>query len=759
MSFYGENPQPGPPIRPPRSNLVNTVRQLTQPAASLSLSVLDRRRSHLLAWLLLVMILLSITGLVLVLIVDPAGSPRRGEYVLLILVLLGLFSIAFALNRRGYVQLSAVFTILVTICAPWGSLLVDPSVIQGDFVPLTYVIISILLASLLLHPLFTSLLAGLQLIGLILVAGANATAPLNWPSLLALIFFTSVLSILANIISQRDLEKIDHQREQLALSEAQQTALAESKTILLEDAQKRIKQLTVLHEIATASTQVESIDRLIYFTTEVIGNNLFPDNCGILLLDEEKGVLRPHPSYRSISEGPLALPEIPLGHGISGQVAQTGQAIRVGDINTAKNYIVLDPGIASELCVPVKFKDQVLGVINVESTKPDAFSVEDENLLGTVAGQLATSIEQIRATNAEHRWLDQLAHSYELINTLTHIVTHMQRALSQDEIIRTLGSELKDIGISSVIALSEGDPKSFTIRYTTMAPEDLERFEGSMGFPLIGYSIDPERMKSVNNAANFFKPGAMTSSDDAIQVLLASWLETTSLEDIPGTKAPTETAYLRLPLVFEETMLGVLWVWSKHLIEADLAVMSTFALQIASALKRARLFQEVQNLASSDPLTGLRNRRNLFELGEMEFDRSRRMNQPFSCLMLDLDHFKTINDSHGHPTGDLVLQEFAQRSRSCIREADIIGRYGGEELVIFLPETDIEIAIQVAERLRKSIANTPIRVAEENLQITVSIGVSKRDENTPALETLIARADQAMYIAKHKGRNQVAIST
>ncbi len=733
------------------------MRLLTQPGASLSAP--DRRRAHLLAWLLLVMILLSIMGLVLVWVVDPPGSLRRGEYGTLILLLLGLFCLAYALNWRGHYQLSAVFTILIAVCGPWGSVVMDPSVIQGDFVPLTYVIISILLSSMLLHPLFTSLLAGLQLIALMAVAGISPTAPINWPSLLALIFFTSVLIILANIISQRDLEEIDRQRQQLALSEAQQTALAGSKTELLEDAQRRIRQLTVLHEIAMAATQLDSIDRLIDFTTEIIGKNLFPDNCGVLLLDEEKGILRPHPSYRSISRGSLTLPDIPLGQGISGQVAQTGQSMRIGDVKTAGNYIVLEPGTASELCVPVKFKDQILGVINVESTKADAFSVEDESLLGTVAGQLATSIEQIRATAAEHRWLDQLAHSYELINTLTHIVTRLQKALSQEEIIQTLGNELKDIGVTGIIALSDGDPNSFRVRYASMQPEAQERFERSTGAPLIGYSIDLERMKSAIDTGNFLKPAAVTGPEDALQVLSVSWPETNPLGTMAGMDTPSETTYLRLPLVFEESVLGILWVWSRHLIEADLTVMSTFALQIASALKRARLFQEVQSLASSDPLTGLRNRRNLFELGRLEFDRSQRMNQPFSCLMLDLDHFKAINDSHGHPTGDLVLQEFARRSHHCIRDTDIIGRYGGEELVIFLPETEVEIAVQVAERLLKSIADPPIQASGQQLQITVSIGVSKRDENTPTLETLLARADQAMYIAKHKGRNQVAIST
>jgi diguanylate cyclase (GGDEF)-like protein len=187
--------------------------------------------------------------------------------------------------------------------------------------------------------------------------------------------------------------------------------------------------------------------------------------------------------------------------------------------------------------------------------------------------------------------------------------------------------------------------------------------------------------------------------------------------------------------------------------------MSTFAQQVASALKRARLFQEVQSLAITDPLTGLQNRRSLFDLGRIELARSQRMDRPFCCLMLDLDHFKTINDNYGHPVGDQVVQEFARRCKSSVREVDLIGRYGGEEVVILLPETDSETAMKVAERLRTSIEKTPIRISDRELQITVSIGVSRRDEHTLELETLIARADQAMYVAKYKGRNQVAIST
>jgi diguanylate cyclase (GGDEF)-like protein len=185
---------------------------------------------------------------------------------------------------------------------------------------------------------------------------------------------------------------------------------------------------------------------------------------------------------------------------------------------------------------------------------------------------------------------------------------------------------------------------------------------------------------------------------------------------------------------------------------------SIFAKQIGSSLERARLFQEVQSLALIDPLTGLQNRRSLFELGRVEFARSCRTYRPFSCLMLDIDHFKQLNDNYGHLTGDQVLQQVAECAKRSIREVDLIGRYGGEEFLIFLPETDLVTAQRVAERLRSSIEKMPMKLSDQELHVTVSIGVSRKDENTLELETLIARADQALYVAKHRGRNRVASS-
>jgi diguanylate cyclase (GGDEF)-like protein len=159
--------------------------------------------------------------LIMVLVLDPNGSAVRREYIPFILGLDALFALAYGLNGAGYYRWAAAVTVMAAVVGPWGSAVLDPTVLHGDFVPLAYTIISVLLSSILLSPLLTTMLATVQLLGLALVAIASWEAtPINWPSLLALVFTTSVLSILFTIISRDDLKQIDRQTQQLALSEA-----------------------------------------------------------------------------------------------------------------------------------------------------------------------------------------------------------------------------------------------------------------------------------------------------------------------------------------------------------------------------------------------------------------------------------------------------------------------------------------------------------------------------------------------------------
>jgi diguanylate cyclase (GGDEF)-like protein len=535
---------------------------------------------------------------------------------------------------------------------------------------------------------------------------------------------------------------------------ADQVASVLSKSLLLEEERKQVKQLTALHDIALISIEVDNEDELINRVTDIIGQNLFPDNFGILLLDEQAEILHAHPSYRFFYAEERHMMDVPLDKGITGLVARTGEAQRFGNVRRVKEYFDVDERTISELCVPIKFKESILGVINAESTKRDAFTEDDERLLVTLAGQIATALEQIRKAQAERKWLDQLAHANDLIYALAQITTHIEKAFSIDDIIRNLGEELSKINLTCILAAYDREHGFFTINYTSMSPEFLKIVENGLEYPLIKYTFSSDRLK----LENLLYPTALSSVEDEIEMLFSDTRRQGITEILRQIGVDPGTEPLRLPLIFEENLLGILWIWGRGLTRTDLPIMSIFAKQIGVSLERARLFQEVQNLALTDPLTSLQNRRSLFQLGRVEFARSQRMQRPFCCMMLDLDHFKQINDQYGHLIGDHVLQEFAKRSKNSVRDIDLVGRYGGEELIILLPETDRATSMEVAERLRNSIACTPIQVFDKEIAVTVSIGVACQDENTTDLETLIARADQAMYIAKHKGRNRVAIS-
>lgn len=180
------------------------------------------RRAHLLAWLLLFIIVLCVAALFVVLTFNPTGSPRRGLYILLVIGLLVLAALAYGLNRTGHYRVSAGMAVALAAIGPWASAMLDPAVTRGDFVPLAYVVLPVLLASVLLRPLITGVLAALQLCALALVPlVVPATASINWPSLVSFVAFTSVLSVAASAVSRRDLTQIDEQRRKLAISEAQ----------------------------------------------------------------------------------------------------------------------------------------------------------------------------------------------------------------------------------------------------------------------------------------------------------------------------------------------------------------------------------------------------------------------------------------------------------------------------------------------------------------------------------------------------------
>ncbi|HMB23048.1 MAG: diguanylate cyclase [Chloroflexota bacterium] len=249
---------------------------------------------------------------------------------------------------------------------------------------------------------------------------------------------------------------------------------------------------------------------------------------------------------------------------------------------------------------------------------------------------------------------------------------------------------------------------------------------------------------------------------------------------------------IALPLKFRERKIGVLEAGNKRdgqlFDETDVQLLTTIAAQATIAIENARLYQkaqdeiaerirveeqlrrhrddldelvkertaEVHRLAITDALTNLFNRYHLIELGNQALFLAQRHHSPLAALMLDIDHFKMINDTYGHAAGDEALRKLADQLRQGLRSSDILGRYGGDEFVVLMPETDLQTARQSAERLLAGIRELRVSTPQTELGFTASIGVAELDHaRQQTIDALIACADNAMYAAKQAGRDRV----
>ena len=220
---------------------------------------------------------------------------------------------------------------------------------------------------------------------------------------------------------------------------------------------------------------------------------------------------------------------------------------------------------------------------------------------------------------------------------------------------------------------------------------------------------------------------------------------------------PAATTQVSVPLLAQGRVLGVLSLYDREDGEpftlGDAEALTAFAVQAAVAIENVQLHAEAERLSVTDPLTGAWNYRYFERRFEQEIERSRRFGRVLALLMLDIDHFKAVNDRYGHQRGDEVLVEFRGRVTGSVRDIDTFARYGGEEFVLILPETNLEGGLAVAEKLRVATHRAPF--CADGIHLTVSIGVACFPEHATAPEELLRAADEALYEAKLQGRDRV----
>jgi len=228
----------------------------------------------------------------------------------------------------------------------------------------------------------------------------------------------------------------------------------------------------------------------------------------------------------------------------------------------------------------------------------------------------------------------------------------------------------------------------------------------------------------------------------------------------PREQATTGAGFLAMPLRAHKRVCGALFLTRdvEVFTARELRLLRIYCNQAAVAIENAIVYERVESLAATDGLTGLFNRRYLDGALERELARADRNSSSLALLLLDIDHFKSFNDTYGHAMGDLVLKKVATTLQRCLRQADVLARFGGEEFVVLLPQVGERGAVESAERIRVALERSGIHPGGPRKQLTVSIGLAMLRDHADSSEALLRAADEALYRAKDAGRNRVVVA-
>lgn len=440
-----------------------------------------------------------------------------------------------------------------------------------------------------------------------------------------------------------------------------------------------------------------------------------------------------------------------LGEGLSGAIAQTGETLMIPDYQSwpRKADVYRSDSFRRVLGVPIISEGYVIGVINVTDDKQvGPFSQEEIYLVRMFANQAAIAINNARLFERAQLEIEkrkqnekQLIQRNQELALLYQILSTATLTLEPEEALKIALKELASgLGFSQASAALLDDSGTRLLVVAEYPPD--------IPHSTIGNVIPLKGNLSTEYVLKRLKP---------IHILDAQhdpW--TSPIHELMQKRKVV--SILLLPLIVRGKILGTIGLDSlvrRELSEAEITLAIHAANATAQAIGNARLYREVQQLAITDTLTGLLNRRGLLELGGREIERARRLKRNISVIMFDLDNFKLVNDAYTHAIGDQVLHAIAQLCRNKVREIDILGRPGGDEFVVLLPEANLDTALEVAGRVQSCISETVICIKKAEFRLTACFGVVQASDDALDLAVLIDQADQAMYQAKQAGSNRV----
>src|SRR5580658_4531227 len=513
----------------------------------------------------------------------------------------------------------------------------------------------------------------------------------------------------------------------LLIGLALQIALTLENYVVMHEAQRRTKEYELLTEIGQVISSHLDQDEVLR-TVQVELGQIFDTTTFYIAFQEEDEIR----FELEIEDGNI-LPKRSrkVGNGLTEHILRTGQPLLIeSNLEQTRLKLGVDfvpPRPARSFCaVPIFLGGKPAGVMAALSTEREAqFLSRDLEVMQTAAGQLGVAVENARLFTEEQRRARHLA----FLNNISKM------AISSEDAEQMMANIVREI------------QKNF--RYD------------HIGIGIMDYATKDIEIKAEAGTTSHTLGRRIAVGSGVLGKVARTGVSALVQNAGPGQLAgvlPESRAVLCLPISYGETLLGVLNVESRDenaFAPQDVLILNTLADLLATALHNSFVFRKLQQQSITDGLTGIKTRRFFWEALSSEWKRASRSGRPFSVVLVDLDKFKEVNDSLGHLEGDLVLARVGRLLEQKCRQSNVVARYGGDEFIILMPETGIEHAQVLAERLRLWLATDPML---EEHHITGSFGVASFPLHGFSMEDLIRVADAGMYVSKHAGGNQVATS-
>ncbi len=551
------------------------------------------------------------------------------------------------------------------------------------------------------------------------------------------------------------------QPSQLEMMEAfaDQAALALQNAWLFEQSRENARQIAMLNEITRAAIGAPSLIEMLEIVVNRVCEVFHTDNAYLTFWDEKNQRPIPmassHDPDREYQQSTIYPEEVTL----TASVMECGHLLAVEDATNSpyiSQRIAIHFNEKALLGLPLIVGGKKLGALILAYQDTHRFDREELAMTEQAANQIALAVAKEQLLESEKVRTNQLLRANHFISALNHIASQVESAGILNQVLDMLGGELLAMGLRCIVALRNNEPQLVVEYYSYQAdlPDLISRFNPAL---MDNLRLIMDREPLVRKVLEDCKPLFIRNMLDLAEDGLAMCPSELAAEIFYQAGMSVATRLFLMPLMVKDEAVGVMAIWGEDVMEDDLSVLSTFASQAAAAIHNARLYEEIQRLASTDDLTGLLNHRGLFERGREEVERALRFGRPLSAIMMDIDHFKKFNDQYSHIVGNEILVMLGQRCRQSLRELDLVARYGGDEICVLLIEGDAITAVRVAERIRHAVRDKPFLCSAGETQVTLSLGVATLDPTEDSLERLIERADRALYQAKRRGRDRVVV--